>query len=144
MKNLIKKYFAFANSLQDVALLFLRLTLAYGFYGPAMEKVKHFENIPTWFESLGIPFPLLNAYMAVATEVTGVILITLGLCTRIIAVPMIVIMIVAIATVHYKNGFACGHNGFEVPFYYMLMLITLIAFGAGKFSIDNFISKKLS
>ena len=82
--------------------------------------------------------------MAVGTEVAGVILLTLGLATRIISVPLIVVMLVAIKTVHLKNGFACGDNGFEIPFYYMLMLISLIVTGAGRFSVDHLIKRKHS
>jgi putative oxidoreductase len=51
-------------------------------------------------------------------------------------------MLIAIFTVHIGNGFDAGDNGFEIPLYYILMLLTLITFGAGKFSIDHFISRK--
>lgn len=48
-------------------------------------------------------------------------------------------MIVAIATVHIGNGFEAGENGFEIPLYYILMLLTLFTFGAGKYSLDQFL-----
>jgi putative oxidoreductase len=51
-------------------------------------------------------------------------------------------MIVAIVTVHLPHGFSSGDNGFEIPLYYMLMLLVLVAHGGGKFSIDYFISKE--
>ncbi len=69
-----------------------------------------------WFGSMGIPFPTLNAYMAASTEITGVIILTLGLFTRLISLPMIVIMLVAIFTVHLPNGFSAGANGFRYHF----------------------------
>ena len=34
------------------------------------------------------------------------------------SIPMIIIMIVAIVTVHLHNGFSAGDNGFEIPLYY--------------------------
>ncbi len=52
------------------------------------------------------------------------------------------VMLVAIFTVHIGNGFAAGDNGFEIPFYYLLMLFSLMAFGAGKYSIDHILKKK--
>ena len=124
---------------KSLALLFARLTIAYGFYEPAMMKWKDIGSVAEWFGSMGIPFPTLNAYMAASTEVLGVLLLTLGFLTRAISIPLIVIMIVAIVTVHLPNGFSAGNNGFEIPFYYMLFLLTFLSHGAGKFSLDRLI-----
>ena len=125
------------NHGQNIALLLARLTIAYGFYEPAMKKWSDISSVADWFGSLGIPFPLLNAYMAAATELLGVILLTLGLFTRLISIPLIIVMIVAITTVHLAHGFSAGDNGFEIPLYYMLFLAIFASFGAGKFSLDH-------
>jgi hypothetical protein len=53
-------------------------------------------------------------------------------------------MIVAIKTVHWANGFDAGNNGFEIPLYYLIMLLTLMVFGSGKISLDNFINNRHS
>jgi len=124
---------------KSLSLLFARLVVAYGFYEPAMMKWKDIGSVAEWFGSMGIPFPTLNAYMAASTEVAGVVLLTLGLLTRLISIPMIVIMIVAIVTVHLHNGFSAGTNGFEIPLYYMLFLFIFVTNGAGKFSLDRLI-----
>ncbi|MEN8146846.1 MAG: DoxX family protein [Campylobacterota bacterium] len=129
------------EKLQSVSLLFLRLILAYGFYEPAKNKWEDISSVAEWFGSMGIPLPTLNAYMAASTEALGVLLLTLGLATRLISIPLIIVMIVAIVTVHLGNGFSSGDNGFEIPLYYMLMLLVLVAHGAGKFSVDNFLYK---
>ena len=123
----------------DIPLLFLRLILAYGFYTPAMMKLKDVNAIGGWFESMGYPLPYLNAYMATAVEGLGVILLILGLGTRIITVPLMITMLVAIFTVHYTNGFAAGDNGYEIPLYYLLMLFTLFVIGPGRISVDHLI-----
>jgi len=122
---------------EDIALLLARLTIAYGFYNPAMEKWSDISSVATWFGTLGIPFPTLNAYLAASTELLGVVLLTLGLFTRLISLPLIVVMIVAITTVHLGHGFSAGDNGFEIPLYYMLFLALFASFGAGKFSLDH-------
>lgn len=122
---------------QSLSLLLARLVVAYGFYGPAMSKWSDIDSVATWFGSLGIPFPTLNAYMAASTEIAGVALLTLGLFTRLISIPLIVVMVVAIATVHITNGFSAGNNGFEIPLYYMLFLAIFASFGAGKLSLDH-------
>lgn len=124
---------------KSLSLLFARLAVAYGFYEPAMNKWSDMASVASWFETLGIPFPTLNAYMAASTEILGVLLLTLGLFTRVISLPLIIIMIVAITTVHLPNGFSAGENGFEIPLYYMLFLFIFFAQGAGKISLDRII-----
>jgi len=121
---------------QTLSLLLARLALAYGFYEPAMQKWSDINAVAQWFGSMGIPLPKLNAYMAASTELLGVVLLTLGLFTRIISIPLMVVMIVAITTVHLPNGFGAGNNGFEIPLYYLLFLAIFASFGAGKFSLD--------
>jgi putative oxidoreductase len=121
---------------QSISLLLARLAVAYGFYEPAMMKWADIGAIAEWFGSMGIPFPTLNAYMAASTELLGVILLTLGLFTRLISIPLIVVMVVAIVTVHLPHGFSAGDNGFEIPLYYMLFLALFASLGAGKLSLD--------
>ncbi len=142
MLEKIKKITQKFDSLQDLSLLFLRLILAYGFYTPAVNKWKNMEGIAQWFESMNYPLPLLNAYLAGTTEAAGVLLLLLGLGTRLISIPLMFTMLVAIFTVHIGNGFAAGDNGFEIPLYYFLMLLVLMAYGSGKYSID-FITRKM-
>ena len=142
MKAIIKTYDRFSDSMSmaaDLPLLFLRLVLAYGFYNPVMMKLKDVNAIGGWFESMGYPLPYLNAYLATITEGLGVILLVLGLGTRIISVPLMIAMLVAIFTVHYANGFNAGDNGYEIPLYYLLMLFTLFIMGPGRLSVDHLI-----
>ena len=121
---------------QSLSLFLARLAVAYGFYEPAMQKWSDMKSVATWFGSIGIPFPTLNAYMAASTELIGVVLLTLGLFTRLISIPLMVIMVVAITTVHLVHGFSAGNNGFEIPLYYMMFLTIFASFGAGKLSLD--------
>jgi len=127
---------------QSASLLLARLAVAYGFYEPAVTKWKEIDGIATWFGSMGIPFPTLNAYMAASTEVLGVVLLTLGLFTRLISVPLMLVMVVAIMTVHLAHGYSAGDNGFEIPLYYLLLLFIFISHGAGKYSLDHLIFGK--
>ena len=113
-----------------------RLAVAYGFYEPAKQKWSDIDTAAQWFGSMGIPLPTLNAYMAASTELLGVVLLTLGLFTRLISIHLMVVMIVAIVTVHLPNGFGAGNNGFEIPLHYLLFLSIFATFGAGKFSLD--------
>lgn len=130
------------SNLQSIGLLAARLIVAYGFWTPAWKKFGNIDAVAAWFATLGIPFPLINAYLSASTELLGVILLTLGFMTRFISIPLIVIMLVAIFTVHLPNGFHAADNGFEIPLYYMIFLSLFLSFGAGKISVDHFVFKK--
>jgi len=127
------------ENLKDIPLLTMRLVLAYGFFGPAIMKWNDINAIGDWFGSMGMPFPLVNAYLAGITEMSGVFLLIFGFGTRLISIPLMVTMLVAIFMVHLGNGFEAGKNGFEIPLYYLIMLFTLTIYGAGRLSVDNLI-----
>ncbi len=144
MRNLYFRYVAFIEKLKDFPPLFFRLILSYGFYEPALRKLGNIDTIAQWFASMNYPFPTLNAYLSGITEFSGAILLLFGLGIRLIAWPLMFVMVVAISTVHLGNGFAAGNNGFEIPLYYLLMLFSLIVNGAGKFSLDYLIKKRFT
>ena len=75
--------------------------------------------------------------LTASVEIIGVVLLTLGLFTRLISIPLMIIMVVATITVHISNGFSVANNGFEIPLYYFLFLSLLATHGAGKFSLDS-------
>ncbi|UZT98456.1 DoxX family protein [Chryseobacterium fluminis] len=127
------------HKIQHIVLLTIRFVLAYGFFKPALMKITNIHSIADWFTSINIPFPALSAYITAGTESIGVIFLTLGLFTRWISIPLIITMTVAIVTVHLENGFEAGENGFEIPLYYIIMLVTLFSFGGGKYSLDQFL-----
>ena len=130
------------SALKDLPLLFMRLALAYGYYGPASMKWKDIHSVGDWFVQLHIPMPYVSAYLVAITEAVGVVWLTLGLYVRYITIPLMISMVVAIITVHWANGFEASNNGFEIPLYYMLMLFVLLVFGAGRISVDYFLERK--
>ncbi|CNF66698.1 DoxX family protein [Yersinia mollaretii] len=103
-----------------VALLAIRLYLLPVIWEGAHSKVTGFSGLVTWFGDpvsaggLDMPFPFLLALLATVTEVAGLICIALGLFTRLIAIPMIVVMSVASAMVHWSHGWlAIASKGME-------------------------------
>lgn len=132
------------SRLSDVSLLVLRLILAYGFWITAKMKLGNVEGIAGWFESMNYPLPLLNAYLATITETAGVFLLALGLGSRLITVPLMIVMVVAITTVHWGNGFNAEDNGSEIPIYYLVMLFVILIQGPGRISLDYLINRKFT
>lgn len=141
MNTQYRNFVKTVSTLKDFPLLFMRLVLAYGFYMPAKNKWNDIGAIADWFGSMNYPLPTLSAYLAAGAEAAGVVLLTLGLVTRFISIPLVIVMLVAIFTVHASNGFSAGDNGFEIPLYYLIMLVTLLVYGPGKISVDYFVSK---
>ena len=100
-----------------IPLLLIRLFLIPVIFAGAHSKVMGFSGTVAWFSQptaeggLGLPFPWLLAFLATSTEVLGLICITLGLFTRIIAIPMMIVMSVM---VHWSHGWlAIASNSME-------------------------------
>ena len=138
--QLKKSYIEFTRLTQyshSLALLFARLSIGYGFYNPAMNKWQDMPAIIKWFDSLGIFLPTISAYLAASVESIGVILLVLGLFTRIISIPLMFVMFIAITFVHLENGFSIADQGFEIPLYYFIFLMIFLSQGSGRFSLDH-------
>jgi uncharacterized membrane protein YphA (DoxX/SURF4 family) len=92
------------NSISFLSPLMLRLYLASRFWTTGWNKLNSFDGTAAWFESLGIPFPEVNAVLAISAEIGGASLLLVGLATRWACIPLLFTMAVAAATVHLKNG----------------------------------------
>jgi putative oxidoreductase len=97
-------------AIEGLAPLLLRLYLAPVMIQAGWNKYQGFEGIVDWFGNadygLGLPFPLVMAFLATATELLGGIFLLLGLATRWVSIPLMVTMLVAAFSVHWVNGWA--------------------------------------
>jgi len=141
MRDFIGEFRVLLSYPRNIVLLLARFAVAYGFALPALMKIDNFEKTSLWFSELGIPFSTFAAYMVSAIEVTGIILLILGLFTRYISILMMAVMLGAIFFVHLQHGYSVADNGIEIPVYYLLFLSIFTSFGAGKFSIDHLLFK---
>jgi len=89
-------------------LLLLRLFLAPIMMQAGWNKFIGWQDTVDWFGNsewgLGLPLPEVMAFLAASTELVGGALLVLGLATRLVTVPLMVTMLVAIFTVHWDNG----------------------------------------
>jgi putative oxidoreductase len=92
-----------------------------------------------WFESIGVRPGLLNAVLAASTEVGAGLLLILGLLTPLASAGLMSLMIVAIVTVHAKNGFFIFNEGEGVEYTLGLAVFALAlgTLGAGRYSLDH-------
>jgi len=142
-----RKLILFASSLQSVFLLIIRLYWGWQFHTTGVGKLNSISKIADYFQSLGIPLPELNAYIAGTTECVGGLLLLLGIASRITTIPLIIVMIVAYMTAmpevvknifHKPDDFVTAD-----PFLYMLAAIIVFLFGPGLFSVDGLIAHLL-
>lgn len=80
----------------------------------------------------------VSLVLAVFSEVVCSILVAVGFYTRLATIPLIITMIVAAFVIHSEDPF--GKQ--ELPILYMLVYITLLVFGGGKYSIDTMVRRK--
>ena len=89
-------------------LLLLRLYLAPVMVQAGWNKTTSFDNIVDWFGNedygLGLPAPLVMAFLATAAELVGGIFLLFGALTRLVSIPLLITMLVAMFSVHAKNG----------------------------------------
>jgi putative oxidoreductase len=125
----------FLDKLRPVTLLILRCTLAllYLYYG--YPKIAHgIAGTEQYMVSVGLP--AYFAYISVALEVGGSVLLTLGLATRIVALLFAIEMGVALWKVDMVHGIRA------VPDYQFALAmgaaaLALASFGAGSISLDH-------
>jgi len=79
--------------------LLLRLVFGWFWLETGWAKLHNLEFFSQRFVEWGIPFPMLSATASGAVDLVGGALLILGLGTRLIAIPMIVNMLVALAVV---------------------------------------------
>ena len=146
----MKKLLATPN---DGVLTLMRLALGVVFFAHGSQKMLGwfggygFTGTMGFFTSMmHIPAPF--AFLAICAEFFGSIGLILGLLTRIAAFGISINMLVAICTVHIRNGFFAnwsGKQGGEGVEYHLLALALLIALmirGGGAFSADGAIAGK--
>jgi len=94
--------------LDGLPALLMRVYLAPVLLQAGWQKYQHFTDTVSWFGNtewgLGLPAPWLLAALAVAAELVGGMLLLFGLCTRLVCIPLLVTMLVAIFAVHWPNG----------------------------------------
>jgi putative oxidoreductase len=101
-----------------------------------------FDGVTGAFGQMGIPAPGFFGPFVGFVEFFGGIAIALGLLTRLAALGVGSTMVVALLTVHLKQGFF-NPGGVEFPLALLASAIALVLAGAGAYSVDSVIAKRL-
>jgi putative oxidoreductase len=134
----------------------LRLIVGFGFMQHGFAKLSRgpdaFAEI---LHALGVPAPHFMAWVSILTELLGGLAVLVGAFVTLASIPMAILLLVAVFTVHLPNGFSAikliavtaagpqfGPVGYEVNLLYLACLAGLVLGGAGPFALDALLLAK--
>src|SRR5262249_60406642 len=104
--------------------------------------------------AIGVPSPELMAWLTIGTEVLSGVAILIGAFLWLVSIPAIVVLVVAVFTVHLPYGFTTikllsfsdgmaqfGPPGYECNLLYIACILALVLIGPGPWSVDEYRSR---
>lgn len=140
------------------ALLPLRLVVGCGFIVHGLAKWNRGPaNFGKLLHVLGVPAPVPTAWLVTMLEIFGGVAILAGVLVALVSVPLIVSMLVAMFTVHWRYGFSSintigltssgpvfGPPGYEIDLLYIASLIALARLGPGPLSLEAWLRSRFT
>lgn len=134
----------------------LRLIVGFGFFEHGYAKLSRGgDGFVEILAAIGIPFAPLFGWGTIVTELVGGAMIAFGALVPIAAVPMLIVLLVAIVSVHLPNGFSSikllsydaagahfGQPGYETDLLYAAGLVALCIGGSGPLSVDALLAHR--
>ena len=134
----------------------LRLVVGLGFLEHGYAKLaRGADGFIAILHSIGTPLAGLLGWTTIVVEIVGGLIILIGAFVPAAAVPMIIVLLVAVFTVHLPNGFSSikllsydaagahfGQPGYETDLLYIAGLLALCVGGAGPLSLDGYLTAR--
>ena len=130
----------------------LRLIVGYGFLAHGLAK---WSKGPDLFAGIlhatGVPLPHFMAWVTIATEIVSGIAFLIDAFVSLVSIPAIILLAVAIFTVHLPYGFSSiklisvekgraqfGPPGYECDLLYIACIVALLLIGPTPWSVDRY------
>lgn len=138
------------------ALLPLRLLIGFGFWAHGFAKLSRgVDGFADILQALNVPAPHFTAWATSLIEFLGGLAIMAGIFVPFVSVPLAIIMLTALVTVHLPYGFSSiklmaitadgpqfGKIGYELNLLYIAGLFALALGGPGPFSVDSILTRR--
>jgi putative oxidoreductase len=134
-------------SVQGSSAIPVRLVVGLVFLSEGIQKFLFPELVGTGrFTKIGFADPEFWAYFTATFEILCSTLILAGLFIRLAAIPLFIIMMTAFVTTKWPilmdKGFWVFAHEYRTDFAMTVLLIYLFIYGAGNWSVDQFIDSK--
>lgn len=133
-----------SESLMSLIMLGLRVYLAsilliVHAWPKAVELWTGHGHFPALVAKMGLPAPMLFAWMATLAQIGGSLMLAVGLFTRLGSFFVLSTLLVGIPSVHWGDPFRMVEAGVM----YMILLAAFIGMGAGRYSLDAMLLGRL-
>ncbi len=156
MSTFASSYRKASLALAEWAFLPIRLAVGYGFLAHGYAKLSRGpEKFAAVLHTLGVPEPLLAAWAATLTELIGGAAVMIGVMIPWVSIPMVVVLLTALITVHLPYGFFTvkfaevteagikfGTVGYEIVLLYLAGLTALVLGGPGELSLERWLERR--
>jgi putative oxidoreductase len=143
LKRWINAALGLASSLDWLAPLLMRIYFGYFWAETGWGKIHNLNAFAQRFIGWGVAYPHISAALSGYTEWIGGILLMLGLFTRLVSIPLMFNMFVALVKVKMKEVTGIDDFAEMDEALYMFILFWLMMAGPGRISIDNWIRSAL-
>ena len=105
------QFLGYLKPIDGIPPLLARLYLTPVMLQAGYTKLVGFDNTVSWFESMGMPLPVVSVALVALSEFVGGILLLVGWLTRLVCIPLMIAMLVAAFAVHGENGWLTLSDG---------------------------------
>jgi putative oxidoreductase len=135
----------------------LRLIVGYGFLEHGLAKAgRGLDAFPALLHAMGVPFPYAMGVLTIGVEIVGGFLVLVGALVPLASIPMAIVLLTAMFTVHWQYGFSSiklqaitptgaqfGPPGFETDLLYLAGLAAIVLGGSGPLSVDRWLARRI-